>query len=51
MKATETVRRNKIDVASENLFGEHVEPSGTAGADTVIILLSLAALAVAWWLS
>ena len=36
MKATDRVRRNKIDVASENLFGEHVEPSGAA---------------VAWWLS
>ena len=51
MKATDKVRKNKIEIASENLFGEHIEPSGTAGADTVIILLSLSALAVAWWLT
>ena len=50
MKVTDRVRKNKIDIASENMFGEHIIPSSNK-ADKIIILLSLLVLIVAWRLS
>ena len=51
MKVIETVMRNKIEIASENLFDEHVETKSTTVSDAVIVTLSLIALLVVWWLS
>lgn len=48
MKATDRVRKNKVEIASENLFGEHI-PAETQRLNKAIVGLGVAVVLCLWW--
>ena len=49
MKVTHRVIKNKVDIASENLFVEHI-PAETRRIDQVIVGLGVAVVLCLWWI-